>query len=261
MADIALTERDFSHCIAAAIGNPNFYTLHNGRSLYINTRIRDRVILNDTSNLLFIDDVWPGAKTIADFFNLNSKFCKNKVVLELGAGAALPSLVASALGARLTVVTDFPELSVLDHISTLVERNNLSNCNVLAHKWGEDMDTLLHVSEETLNGYDLIILAELLWKDTYSEHFRLLTSVAHCLSKESGVVVVAFAHRATAEHSEEKDMEFFDIAQKHFGLKCTMVYSNRDYYDVDSDEKAVVKLYFMHFSENLNVDYSIITGK
>ena len=254
MAEIVVADKDYDHSIAK---NPNCYTLHNGRTLYISTRIRDRVILNDTSNLLFIDDVWPGAKVMAEFLNSNSKYCNNKVVLELGAGAALPSLVASALGARLTVVTDFPEFSVLDHIATLVERNKLSNCNVLAHKWGEDMDKLLHVSEDTLNGYDLIILAELLWKDTYPEHFRLLTSVAHCLSKEAGIAVVAFAHRATAKHSEENDMEFFDTAQRDFGLKCTRVCTSADYYDVDSDEKATVKLYFMHFAENLSVEYSL----
>jgi predicted nicotinamide N-methyase len=252
MTEIEDAETDYDLSITVSTGS--YYTLQNGRSLHIATRTRDRVILNDTSNRLFIDDIWPGAKATADFFNLNSMFCNNKTILELGAGAALPSLVASALGARLTVISDFPEISVLDHIATLLERNKLSNCKVLGHKWGEDMDKLLHISEETSNGYDLIILAELLWKDTYSEHFRLLTSVAHCLSRESGIAVVAFTHRATAEHTEDKDMEFFDTAKRHFGLKCTWISTSSDYYDVFSDEKAAVNIYFMHFSDNLKVN-------
>eukprot|EP01037_Dinobryon_pediforme_P033375 gene33375-38784_t len=75
---------------------------------------------------------------LADVLDQNPTFCKDKIVLEIGAGAALPSLVASALGARSIVITDYPEISVLENISELITRNKLVNCQVLGYKWGED---------------------------------------------------------------------------------------------------------------------------
>ena len=228
--------------------NDGCYVLQNGTSLRITTRTRGRVVLNDTSNRLFIDDVWPGSKVLADVLDQNPTFCKDKIVLEIGAGAALPSLVASALGARSIVITDYPEISVLENISELITRNKLVNCQVLGYKWGEDVDILQRACEGR-DGYDLILLAELLWKDTYSEHIRLLQTISKCLSKSSGIALMAFSHRPSSTHTEANDMEFFEKAHRLFQLNCTFICTSDKYRDVDSDENALVKVYCLHYSD------------
>ena len=41
---------------------------------------------------------------------------KEKSVLELGAGAALPSIISSFCGAKLTVVTDYNESAIVENM-------------------------------------------------------------------------------------------------------------------------------------------------
>jgi nicotinamide N-methyltransferase len=51
---------------------------------------------------------------------------KNKSILELGAGAGLPSLVAAINGARNVVVTDYPDADLVENL-----RYNVEHCEGL----------------------------------------------------------------------------------------------------------------------------------
>ena len=71
-------------------------------------------------------------------------------VIELGAGCALPSLVASTLAQppRLVTITDYPDATILDNLSKNVHRNRdkvASGCTVvhLGYEWGQDVGPLL----------------------------------------------------------------------------------------------------------------------
>lgn len=44
-------------------------------------------------------------------------------MLELGAGAALPSIIASANGATKTVVTDYPDQELIDNMEYNIKSN------------------------------------------------------------------------------------------------------------------------------------------
>jgi nicotinamide N-methyltransferase len=198
-----------------------------------------------TSNKLFVDHVWPGALVISDFLNAHPDYCFEKSVLELGAGAALPSLVAAKLGAAVIVASDYPEPTILKHIMELSKLNKVE-LHVLEHVWGESVDNL--VDKSIGQGFQLILLAELLWKDTYPLHMDLLKSVVASLNIH-GVVLAAFVHRPAEQHTREKDLEFFEAATKHFGLCCTLLDVVRDKYaDVDESSLADVYLYRLAFT-------------
>lgn len=82
------------------------YRCPDGRCL----RLLQRPRPSPQSARLFADNLWPGSRAMADFlFSAEGLvLCRGKSVVELGAGYALPSLVAYALGATcLTVVLQF----------------------------------------------------------------------------------------------------------------------------------------------------------
>lgn len=75
------------------------------------------------------------------------------IVLELGAGAALPTLLASTLprerAPSLAVVTDYPDPTILDNLARNVSTNHELYCatsRVLwrGHEWGTDNSEILY---------------------------------------------------------------------------------------------------------------------
>ena len=54
---------------------------------------------------------------------------QGKSVLELGAGAGLPSLVCSVTGATQVVVTDYPDADLVENL-----RYNIAHCDLVPDK-------------------------------------------------------------------------------------------------------------------------------
>ena len=222
------------------------YMMADGR--YIICSPRPITCVEETStNKLFVDHIWPGAFVISDFLNTHPEYCFGKSVLELGAGAALPSLVAAKLGASIVVASDYPEPTILNHISVSSRLNDV-NIVVQAHVWGQSVESLLDKSDS--KGFQLILLAELLWKDTYALHTDLLKSIAEALNvADHGVVLAAFVHRPAPNHTLNKDMEFFEKATSNFNLHCRLLDIVHDKYtDVDDDSFANIYLYQLEFA-------------
>lgn len=222
------------------------------------TRDKSCVQFGERTNDLHIDCLWPGALAIADHLKAHPGLCQGKYVLELGAGAALPSCVASKMGAEKVVITDYPADSVIGNIRNVVKSNNLLNAVAEPFIWGDDALNLLTLSREApLGKYHLIILAELLWKDTYNLHDNLLKSVSDCLCRHNGQAIAAFVHRVTKGHTEENNMEFFTKAKTVYGMHSTYLGTNTSYKDVDdgveeeADTCAVVHMFSLYYNPNL----------
>ncbi|PNH53054.1 hypothetical protein VD0003_g4343 [Verticillium dahliae] len=137
---------------------------------------------------------------------------KGLATLELGAGTALPSLLAALLSARRVVVTDYPAASVLETLRANVTLGAVpaaSPTSIVApevtvegHAWG-DLTTPLAVS--SAHAFDRLLMADCLWMPWL--HDALLASISHFLADtpDARVWIVAGFHSG-----REKMRRFFD---------------------------------------------------
>ncbi|KAI1648599.1 uncharacterized protein F4817DRAFT_333421 [Daldinia loculata] len=125
--------------------------------------------------------------------------------LELGAGTALPSLMAALLGAKGVVVTDYPSETVLDTLRKNVAANaktenspgsSLAPLTVEGHSWGE-LDTPF--AAEHRGRFDRVFVCDCLWMPW--QHTNLHKSIAWFLkdSPDARAWVVAGFHTGRAK--------------------------------------------------------------
>lgn len=140
---------------------------------------------------------------------------RNKTVLEVGSGGALPSILSAHLGARFVVSTDYPDADLIGNIRKNIAENKVgANCAALGYIWGNDTAdieaTLRQHTAGECSTFDVIILSDVIFN--HSEHRKLLHSCRSLLTPGTGKVLVTFSpHRPKLFH---KDLEFFDLAQQ-----------------------------------------------
>ncbi|KAJ9605489.1 Protein N-terminal and lysine N-methyltransferase efm7 [Cladophialophora chaetospira] len=159
--------------------------------------------------------LWNAGQVVARYLENNARsLVQNKSVLELGAGAGLPSLVAAILGARLVVVTDYPENELIVNL-----RYNIEHCSALENKsntvaegylWGSSPLSLMSHLQSDTAGFDLLILADILFN--HSEHAKLLATVRNCLKKTMDAVALVF-FTPYRPWLLDKDLNFFELAR------------------------------------------------
>lgn len=223
------------------------------RTVTCKTRNVSSVLSVDTAaNGLFADNLWPGCFVMADFLANNTFVCQGKTVLELGAGCGLPSVVAGVLGARAVVVTDYPEQSVIENIEEVVRINRVEQAVVRPHLWGDSVAELSAHMKDSF--FDVLLLAEVLWKDTYCLHDLLLQSVSQTLDRAHGVAIMTFVHRETESHKAANDLEFFALALEKYGIRSKCLGQCFDYKDVfeESDTNAAVNVYILYFDADVS---------
>eukprot|EP01031_Cornospumella_fuschlensis_P034926 gene34926-42295_t len=110
-------------------------------------------------------------------------------------------------------------------------------------EWGCD-EHLEQLRNSTLDGkgFEVVLLAELLWKDTYKLHNELAKSV-RMLCANNGVVLIAFAHRPSEDHLPENDLEFIERLENEFSRKACLVSKSSVYKDAIELEYPEVLLY------------------
>ncbi|KAF8464071.1 nicotinamide N-methyltransferas-like protein Nnt1 [Kalaharituber pfeilii] len=170
--------------------------------------------------------LWNAGRVTSHYLEENAaELVKGKNVLELGAGAGLPSLVCAIKGAERTdgdstsqvIVTDYPDPDLVSNLQW-----NINHCDLLDHRklnifakgyiWGRPLEDIVScISEDSFGErrFGLVILSDLLFN--HSEHPGLLTTIKLILSKESGSTALVFftPHRPWLY---QKDVAFFDLA-------------------------------------------------
>ena len=148
-----------------------------------------------------------------------ARLIHSKSVLELGAGAGVPSLVAAILGAQHVVVTDYPDVDLVENIQW-----NVDNCNALTvaqraviavegHAFGAPAEPLLaHVRHGTDRemGFDTLILADLLFN--HHCHPQLILTIQRTLARSASARALVFfsPYRPWLLNA---DLNFFTLAE------------------------------------------------
>lgn len=170
-------------------------------------------------NPLWGHHLWNGGRQIAQYLEENPFLVKDKTVLELGAGAGLPGLVAACLDARKVVITDYPDIDLVQNISKNIEAAGFDGSDefedgkrvaAAGYCWGADVDPILHTTRPCRRLFDLLILADLLFN--HSEHDKLIRTVQLTLGKWPGTQALVF-FTPYRPWLLEKDLAFFKAAE------------------------------------------------
>ncbi|EMD35301.1 hypothetical protein CERSUDRAFT_138985 [Gelatoporia subvermispora B] len=159
------------------------------------------------ANTLLADHLFSPSLLLAEQIERNLIQLSGKTVIELGAGCALPSLLASTLHAppSTIVITDYPDEVIIGNLKNNVQRNGdkvAPGCTVRVHgyEWGQDAAPLLelHTPQAEPKGYDVVILSDLLHFDR--SHDVLLASLVALLRKDSAARAYVAAGKYTPAH-------------------------------------------------------------
>ncbi|KZF23632.1 nicotinamide N-methyltransferas-like protein Nnt1 [Xylona heveae TC161] len=159
--------------------------------------------------------LWNAGRVISNYLEERSEtLIRGRDILELGAGAGLPSLVCAKRDARSVVVTDYPDPDLIENL-----RHNISHCNLPAgvdnihaegYLWGASAETVRSYLRDPATGFDILILADLLFN--HSEHSKLIASIEQCLRKSRTAQALVF-FTPYRPWLLEKDLAFFDLAR------------------------------------------------
>jgi nicotinamide N-methyltransferase len=165
-------------------------------------------------NPLWGHHLWNAGRVIAHYLEENPVLVATKTVLELGAGAGLPGLVCGTLGSRKVVVSDYPDPELVSNLWLNIDQCPLfREGRVVAegYCWGADAAPLLSHLPSGEEGFDVLILADLLFN--HSEHAKLVQSVQATLSRDRASKALVF-FTPYRPWLYEKDMAFFELVKE-----------------------------------------------
>lgn len=182
-------------------------------------------------NPLWGHHLWQAGRVVATYLEENSALVEGKVVLELGAGAGLPSIVCGILHAEKVVVTDYPDPDLVANLWLNIEMAERVRAemredvgwdgrSVVAegYCWGGDVQPLISLlkneggstTPSQTEGFDVLILADLLFN--HSEHAKLVSTIQKTLLKKADSKALVF-FTPYRPWLYEKDMAFFELAK------------------------------------------------
>ncbi|CAZ79467.1 unnamed protein product [Tuber melanosporum] len=187
-------------------GEPGKYVLYKSEEL---GDFKLRLADPDPSNhSLFSHFVWNAALQAAELITTAEFNVAGKKVLEVGAGAGLPGIIAVYCDAEETVLSDYPVPEFLSNIQTNLEinlsRSQLARASVIGHEWGQTDDRLCTTRA---GAFDKIIAADCLWME--SRHDNLAKSVKTLLARDGELLAIAGFHTG-----RDKVAGFFDAAER-----------------------------------------------
>ena len=128
-------------------------------------------------------------------------------VLELGAGAGLPSiLIAKSYPHVLVTASDYPDDDLIHTLADNIARNHAPRCRAVAYAWGADPSILngTGTGDGTPNhAFDVVFAADTLWNP--DSHPALIQTLQHTLKKSTA----ARAHLVAGLHTGRYTLQAF----------------------------------------------------
>ncbi|KAI1918607.1 Protein N-terminal and lysine N-methyltransferase efm7 [Ophidiomyces ophidiicola] len=196
-----------------------------------------RMLSGETLRLRLVGDhplygylLWNAGRIVSDYLEARAdSWVRGKSVLELGAGAGLPSLVCAIEGAKTVVVTDYPDEALIDNLrinaarcQELIQSNSPFPLSLHAqgYLWGADPSALLSYLESPEEGFDVLILADVIYN--HPQHHNLITSLHMTLKRTTDAVafVVFTPYQPWLLH---KIVAFFPKAEEN-GFQVTKLF-------------------------------------
>lgn len=160
--------------------------------------------------------LWNAGRTLATYLEDNaSSLIRGKTILELGAGAGLPSLVSAIRGASHVVVTDYPDAELVENLQWNVDHCELlpqpRNIEAKGYLWGAETENLTSGLPNGQSAFDVLILADLLFN--HSEHQKLVATVQKMMKRTSDAQALVF-FTPYRPWLYQNDLAFFDLAKE-----------------------------------------------
>ncbi|KAI6246027.1 Protein N-terminal and lysine N-methyltransferase EFM7 [Erysiphe necator] len=167
---------------------------------------------------LFSHFLWNAAVQLSDLMEAAQGITEESLwnvqgqnVLELGAGTGLAGIIAYLLGAKYTVLTDYPSDEILANIQANVIRNTVSRIPsvnrdpstiiVQGHQWGKFHDSFSLAHQ---GAFSRVLVCDCLWMPW--QHQNLQASISWFLATGGLAWIVAGFHTG-----RKKLKEFFEI--------------------------------------------------
>eukprot|EP00924_Labyrinthula_sp_SR-Ha-C_P013458 maker-scaffold_5-snap-gene-3.46-mRNA-1 protein AED:0.00 eAED:0.00 QI:16/1/1/1/1/1/2/1040/253 len=189
--------------------------------------------VSNGKSTLMAQFVWQSSLTLAEYLINNVKSIENKTVLELGAGAAVPSFVSLLLSPKKVIATDYPDESIISALKANFAKNFGSQClNFHAEglSWG-DQGNIEKVLLLNQGKFDTVIMADTLWLNT--EHDKLIATLLQTSKPETGRIYCTFMHH---DNKEEVAPSFLRKAAEA-GLKTVHRQEIQWNEDIDPEEE------------------------
>lgn len=201
--------------------------------------------------------LWNAGRISAEYLEQNApRLVTKRNVLEIGAAAGVPSIIAAIKGARTVVMTDYSDPDLVDNMrrnavaaaSMIPEGSQL---HVAGYKWGADTDEIMSLLPEdtTTKAFDTLIMADVVY--SHREHPNLIKTMQETLKKSRDAValVIFTPYQPWLLPKTEK---FFPLAEEN-GFVVTKVFEKVLDKVLFEDDPGVCLCY--HFT--LNFEYRL----
>lgn len=180
------------------------------------------ILINQSTNSV-ATIVWDSEVILSHYLdNLNYNYINNKIILELGAGTSLASIVISKLNG-ISYIQDLNE--IIDECKERLIQNNILTAKYISGRWGNEL--VLKIMEETNNNYfDMIVMSDVLYQP---EHFTDLNNVIKNCSKIGTELIIAYELRRL-------DLKtYFSTLSENFETVKVICYEVPKQFDNDND--------------------------
>lgn len=189
-------------------------------------------------------------------------------VLELGAGAGLPSILVAKLHENVSVVvSDYPDDEIIKALVTNIDENNVSSrCRAIPYAWDSDTsvfrDPDADSGSEAGNIFDIVIAADTLWNSGLHALFLRALQKTLRRSADARVYLVAGLHtgrytlQAFMDAVPRHNFQFEEICEREVAGSASRPWDvERHEYDDDRERRRWVVWMVLRWT-----DTAITTG-